>query len=514
MKNKNKKNKNMTASPEENLSEAAKAASVPEDTENLTEENVPVAASTEVPVQIGSDTADEDKADAVSDDSVTSEESSEDDTTSTENDTEGIESEIDVSETEKDSKPKKKREKAPRVKGESSFVKLIVTLAAVCVAIAVLLGGVNLITRSKIEAAAEKEKTAAILSVFKGGDSSKLVKTTDSGDEIHLVYKGKNVIGYCVFTSASGFGGDIKMIVGINPDYTTRGVKIISMSETPGVGTKTNTLDFLDRFIGKSHSAPIDGVEAISGATISSEAVKSAVAAAHKIDFDLAEAAKAAGTTVSTPADTETDKNDTPPFPPAQDSESSSEIVPDTTPTASVSDSDSIDPTETVDTSEPSEETSDIPFVENGWKQPYYYVVSTGTSFDRYVIEVTKVTDESGEIVLEPVEVTTEAPTAPPTTAPTSAPTMAPVTEPPTSATTGIHSIPLVTTGPESSDSPIGSVTVTSEEVSSEPISSETIPVDPTPTTPVSPDTDDPAGNRDPVVQPGISIGGRVVGSN
>ncbi len=512
MKNKKKKkNKTVTASPEESLSEAAEVKSAPEETAKLAEDSVPVTEETEVPVEVDSDAADEDKTDTEKDDSVAC---SADNATSAENDTEETESESAESESEENSKLKKKREKSPHVKGESSFIKLIVTLSAVCVAIAVLLGGVNLITRAKIAEAAEKEKTEAILSVFKGGDSSKLVKTTDSGDEIHLVYKGKSVIGYCVFTTASGFGGDIEMIVGINPDYTTRGVKIIAMSETPGVGTKTNTLDFLDRFIGKSHSAPIDGVEAISGATISSNAVKSAVAAAHKIDFDLNDAAKAEGAVVLTPADTETDENNTSSVPSTPGSESSSEVSPDTTPSGSVSDSDSIDPTETVDTSEPSEETNDIPFVENGWKQPYYYVVSTGTSFDRYVIEVTKVTDESREIILDPVEVTTETPTAPPTSAPTSAPTMAPVTEPPTSATTGIHSIPLVTTGPESSDSPIGSVTVPSEEVSSEPVSSETTPVDPTPTTPVSPDTDDPAGNTDPVVQPGISIGGRTVGQN
>lgn len=403
---------------------------------------------------------------------------------------------------------KTKKEKSPRKSGEVSPVRLIVTLAAICVAIAVLLGGVNLITRARIEKAAEKEKTNAILAVFKGGDKSKLVKTTDSGDEIHLVFKGDGVLGYCVFTTAQGFGGDIKMIVGIDAEYNTLGVKIISMSETPGVGTKTNTLGFLDRFIGKPHSAPTDGVEAIAGATISSEAIKSAVAAAHKIEFDLMAASDAEGATVITESETDTDKVDTPD---TQNTSTDTSVEQGTDSDAPSSEPDSVDPTESVTESEPTEETDDIPFYENGGGRGYYvYGVGVGTSYDRYVIELTKVTDESGEIIYDPVEVTTEAPTV--------APTEPPVTYPATSETTGIVSIPIITTGPESSVSSMGSVTVTESEPVSEPESSDEVPTEPVPetptdTTPVSPDTSDPNGDKEPSVRPGISIGGRTVGN-
>jgi len=412
---------------------------------------------------------------------------------------------------EPEDKVKTKKEKAPRKSGEASPLRLIVTLASICVAIAVLLGGVNLITRVRIAKAAEKEKTNAILAVFEDGDKSKLVETTDSGDEIHLVFKGDGVLGYCVFTTAQGFGGDIKMIVGIDAEYNTLGVKIISMSETPGVGTKTNTLGFLDRFIGKAHSAPIDGVEAIAGATISSEAIKSAVAAAHKIAFDLTAAASAEGATVITKSEADTDKTETPDTSDVPDSTSSDASTSSEVPS---SETDSIDPVESETDSDPTEETSDLPFVDIGGGRDYYvYTVGVGTSFDKYVIELTKVTDESGEIIYDPVEVTTESITS----TPTEAPIVPPVTDPVTSATTGIASIPIVTTGPESSESPTESVTVTESEPVNPPESSEEVPTEPIPptpdTTPISPDTSDPNGDKDPSVRPGISIGGRTVGN-
>jgi electron transport complex protein RnfG len=51
-------------------------------------------------------------------------------------------------------------------------------------------------------------------------------------------------------------------------------IKILEQSETPGLGTKVGEEFFLEQFRGKDS---IEGVEAISGATISSEAMKRAV---------------------------------------------------------------------------------------------------------------------------------------------------------------------------------------------------------------------------------------------
>lgn len=489
----------VTAIPSENQSETVEA---PTETVEASAETLTASAET-----IISAAADEDLSSPDGDNTST-----EDGDTSTEDGEASIEDgDISSEETDQAVENKVKKKKAANKNGETSPVRLIVTLASVCLAIAVLLGGVNLITRSRIAKAAEAEKTSAILAVFSEGDSSRLVKTTDTGDEIHLVFKGDGILGYCVFTTASGFGGDIKMIVGIDTEYNTKGVKIISMSETPGVGTKTNTLGFLDRFIGGTHTAPVDKVEAIAGATISSEAIKSAVAAAHKLPFDLKAAADEAGAELITDVTGETNKETDAGTEGTEESSTPSESETDTA--SSESDSDvPTDPTDSENTDEPTEETSDIPFVENGGGHGYYvYEVGTGTSHDHYVIEVTKETDEAGEIVLRLPE-TSESTT-----------TAEPVTEPESSETTDSASLPIVTTSPETESSPMGSATTPSSEPSSETSSeaesseetpTEPIPTTPEDTTPISPDTSDPNGEEEPVVRPGVSIGGSVVGGN
>ena len=80
------------------------------------------------------------------------------------------------------------------------------------------------------------------------------------------------------------------MIVGVDREKTVTGVKIISMSETPGLGSKAQEPEFNDQFIKKDVSKPLKVIKsgiideneivAISGATITSTAVTSGVNAA------------------------------------------------------------------------------------------------------------------------------------------------------------------------------------------------------------------------------------------
>lgn len=78
-------------------------------------------------------------------------------------------------------------------------------------------------------------------------------------------------------------GGEMKLLVGIHPDGTVAGVVYTECNETPGLGTKTNTPEFLGQFAGKSGELTIDragsgaDIDAIGGATISSTAVTNGV---------------------------------------------------------------------------------------------------------------------------------------------------------------------------------------------------------------------------------------------
>ena len=73
-----------------------------------------------------------------------------------------------------------------------------------------------------------------------------------------------------------GYGGEFEVTVGINPDGTVEGVRIggDGFNETEGLGAKALEKAFRDQFKGKS--GPLrygDGIDAIAGATITSNAV-------------------------------------------------------------------------------------------------------------------------------------------------------------------------------------------------------------------------------------------------
>lgn len=81
-----------------------------------------------------------------------------------------------------------------------------------------------------------------------------------------------------------GYGGEINMVVGISDTGEVTGVAIISMSETPGLGSKANDDSFLNQFKGKRAGVAIgkgsNNVDAITGATITSKAVTQGVSEA------------------------------------------------------------------------------------------------------------------------------------------------------------------------------------------------------------------------------------------
>jgi Na+-translocating ferredoxin:NAD+ oxidoreductase subunit G len=84
------------------------------------------------------------------------------------------------------------------------------------------------------------------------------------------------LIGFVFETSAKGYSSVIKTLVGIFPDGKICAIKVISLNDTPGLGMRVTESKFTDQFRNQS-SLDLSSVEAISGATISSNAVMNAV---------------------------------------------------------------------------------------------------------------------------------------------------------------------------------------------------------------------------------------------
>ena len=184
------------------------------------------------------------------------------------------------------------------------IIKLTVTLFVTCVIVAGLLGGVNAITADKIAAINWEKTVEAMKAVVADPDATEFsdaLPVTDemaaapgafgSLDSIYEVQVNGQAAGYAIKVVASGSQGNIEMMVGVDADKVITGVSIVSNSETAGIGSKVmanestaSGVGVLSQFEGKS---PADGelvvnkgIDAITGATVSSKGVTAGVNAA------------------------------------------------------------------------------------------------------------------------------------------------------------------------------------------------------------------------------------------
>ena len=106
-----------------------------------------------------------------------------------------------------------------------------------------------------------------------------------------------NIIGYAIRTKSpiAGYGGDIEVFVGISLEGDIVGLKVLSLAETPGLGSNVQNPEFQQQYIGKNADTAIgvtkaepkdNEIVAVSGATISSRSITSAVNNALEIFND------------------------------------------------------------------------------------------------------------------------------------------------------------------------------------------------------------------------------------
>ncbi len=164
-------------------------------------------------------------------------------------------------------------------------------LLLICAVVAAVVAGVYHLTLSAYEENMEKTKNETIAHIFQGveGLTSNKMNTVD-GVELFRVYDGNGIlIGYCAQSVSPGFGGDISLMIGYTLDRKIIGVRVLAMSETPGLGSKAGENDFLSGFNGKGEGLELNrDVDAITGATISSRAVLDGVnAATEALEKDI-----------------------------------------------------------------------------------------------------------------------------------------------------------------------------------------------------------------------------------
>ena len=148
-------------------------------------------------------------------------------------------------------------------------------LLLICAIVAGVVSLVYAVTEEPYEKNLEQTKNQAVEEIF----GMKGLAREDLKDGVALVRdKDGNPVGFSVEAKAGGFGGDVEVMVGYNLLGEIVGVNVIAHSETPGLGAKAAEDSFLGQYKGQSGEVVLgDGVDAISGATISSKAVTAAV---------------------------------------------------------------------------------------------------------------------------------------------------------------------------------------------------------------------------------------------
>ncbi len=155
-------------------------------------------------------------------------------------------------------------------------------LLLICALVAGIISFVYSLTLDKYNENLQGTKNQALGQIFGTSElQSSVISPEGSEQVIYAVYVADSLIGYCVEAKAPGFGGDIELMVGYNEAREVCGVSVVAHSETPGFGALAAEPAFLDQYKGKSGEVVLgDGIDAVSGATISSRAVTDAVNAA------------------------------------------------------------------------------------------------------------------------------------------------------------------------------------------------------------------------------------------
>lgn len=168
-----------------------------------------------------------------------------------------------------------------------------------------ILGLVYQVTKTPIQEAKEKETQEAFQKAFpeaeifeEDGDFSiaeaeKVIKenypNTVIETSMYAFDSEMNVLGYVIqVTSKEGYSSDIEFLVGIRKDGTINAVAILDISESAGLGMNAESV-LIPQFTGKkatifsvtkTGATKENEIDAISGATITSDAITNGVNAA------------------------------------------------------------------------------------------------------------------------------------------------------------------------------------------------------------------------------------------
>lgn len=190
---------------------------------------------------------------------------------------------------------------------KDAFILFVITMIS-----GALLGLVYQVTKDPIAEQKQKAKTLACKEVFEAADHFEEIATSSNLDLVSLTQELKeqgyqvdldeisaaydtngSKLGHVItVTDHEGYGGDIQFTVGITNDGLINGISILNISETAGLGMRADEVlkpQFANKTAEKftytkTGATADDQIDAISGATITTNAVVNGVNAALYIN--------------------------------------------------------------------------------------------------------------------------------------------------------------------------------------------------------------------------------------
>jgi electron transport complex protein RnfG len=161
------------------------------------------------------------------------------------------------------------------------FTRMVSVLFIVCGFSAASLAVMNSVTKEPIARYEKQQTDEALRGVFPDADE---FVNSEPGRVWKALSKGQKA-GRVFRTQVQGYSGPITLMFGTDSSGAVTGLRVLSHTETPGLGAKITTAQFRDQFRNKrpeqlilKKSDPARGqIDAVTGATISSRAVTKAL---------------------------------------------------------------------------------------------------------------------------------------------------------------------------------------------------------------------------------------------
>jgi len=156
---------------------------------------------------------------------------------------------------------------------KNGFVLPVLILALICMLMSGALAVVNNITYPVIAAAAAVRAEEAKREIIPDAEGFLLLNMAGLPANVKEAYSTSNHTGFIFVVSTQGYGGEMQLMCGIDPDGKIIKTITLAHSETKGISDPVFAMQ--SDYAGKDKN--LDEIDSISGATITSVAYKNGI---------------------------------------------------------------------------------------------------------------------------------------------------------------------------------------------------------------------------------------------